>query len=165
MVDEVKPLIRVQTPDEKADFIDISRRHATPEMVLRAQIAEAEQKANAPKIPFDKKLPYPGTAVIEDFNKAAKMAELSAVGYVGNKKVSETTRENLRKEALKNMDWTKYTDPKNFLLIDSSERIDEHLTKTNPGKSIFVKKRSYTFKGHVQKYVVMEDAASAINRA
>jgi hypothetical protein len=44
------------------------------------------------------------------------------------------------------IDWAKYSDLKNFVLLDEGERNDEHLTKRNPGIDVMVKKKVYQFK-------------------
>jgi hypothetical protein len=165
LVDEVKTIIREQTLMEKEDFQDISKKVITPEMIIRAKIAENEQKAINPKIEFNKKMPYPTSAVLQDFHKAIRMAELEKVGYIGNKKLSSNQRAKLELDALNNLDWKKYNNPENFELIDELEVVDDDLTKKNPGKTIFIRKRIYMFKGHPQKYILMESKEEAIRRA
>ena len=165
MVDEVKSIIREQTPQEKEDYEDISRNKLTYEKVLRGKIAQEEQKANNPKIEFDKKLPYPGVSVLEDFHKAVRLAELSKVGYVGNKKLSDESKKKLEKEAFESISWKQYTEAKNFNLLEENEVVDDDLTKKNPGKTIYVKKKVYEFKDHSQRYVLMESKEEALRRA
>jgi len=63
------------------------------------------------------------------------------------------------------VDWERYSDLKNFEEIESGERVDDYLTKVNPGLLVKVKFKKYRFKGFSNTYRVMEDGPSAINRA
>ena len=65
----------------------------------------------------------------------------------------------------KTIDWKKYSNLKNFEVIEEDERFDPHLTKINPGLHVTSKKTVYRFKGYEHLYIVMEDGPSSIRRA
>ena len=62
------------------------------------------------------------------------------------------------------MDWSKYSDLKNFELIDEHERNDENLTNRHKVQ-VFIKAKKYKFKGFNQTYTIMEDGIVALERA
>jgi len=158
-------VIRQQTPQEEEDFEDIAHKKWTPDRLVRDRIAKEEAEANNPKIPYEKKIPYPGSAVLMDYNKAVKMAELERVGYVGGKSLGPKDIQKIKVQAYKNIDWEKYKKATNFEILEEGERIDDNLTKKNPGLTIVIRKKVMKYKGYPHKYVVMEDTASAIKRA
>lgn len=63
------------------------------------------------------------------------------------------------------MDWSKYSDLKNFEVIDEGEREDEHLSAKNPGLNVQFKYIKYKFIGYSNTYTVMEHRDSALRRA
>ncbi|MHA1876738.1 MAG: hypothetical protein ACTSUC_09880 [Promethearchaeota archaeon] len=63
------------------------------------------------------------------------------------------------------IDWDKYSDLKNFEVIEKGERVDDYLTKINPGLFVSVNYSKYKFKGYSKTYTIMEDKSSAIKRA
>jgi len=156
---------RKQTEAEKNDFEDISHKKITSEKILRARAGIEDQKALDLKVPFEKRLPYPFSCVIEDFNKKVKMAELSKVGFLGDKSLPESEREKIRKKILKDFDWTPYTDPKNFKVIEEVEHHDQDLTKKNQGLGVFIKTKRYDFQGRGKRLSICESQEEAIERA
>ncbi len=63
------------------------------------------------------------------------------------------------------MDWTKYSDLKNFEVIEEDEREDEHLSRKNPGLDVQFKYTKYKYIGYSNTYTVMEHRDSALKRA
>lgn len=63
------------------------------------------------------------------------------------------------------LDWTKYSDLKNFEVVKEGERDDSSLSNKHNGLSISLKWTQYRFKGYGQTYRVMEKPADAILRA
>lgn len=61
--------------------------------------------------------------------------------------------------------WKKYSNLDNFELLEEGERLDEHLTKINPGLHVMAKWIKYKFNGFFGTYKVMEDGPSSIKRA
>jgi len=118
------------------------------EMELQKHEAEATNK----------KLPFARHVVREDFDKAIKIQVDEQLRKYGSiEKPEELT--------LPVIDWDKYSNLKNFDIIEEHERADSHLTRTNPGLNVMMKVVTYKFKGYGQTYKVMEDAPSAITRA
>lgn len=66
----------------------------------------------------------------------------------------------------KDLTWAKYSDIKNFELLETKQRNDSELTKNNPGLNVNIETKVYVFKGYPNnKYTIMEDGAVAIQRA
>ena len=63
------------------------------------------------------------------------------------------------------VDWTKYSDLKNFELISEEERVDDNLTNRNPGLYVQVATKNYKFKGYSNNYIVQESGPDSIKRA
>jgi len=86
--------------------------------------------------------------------------------YIGKVKTQVDREGFLPKDFPKlDIDWSKYSDIKNFELESEGEVFDQEATKKNPGLRVDVKKRVYKFKGYGNIYTVMEDESSAIKRA
>lgn len=62
-------------------------------------------------------------------------------------------------------DWDKYSDLKNFKLIETKERPDTNLSNKNPGLNVTCLTKVYQYIGYDNKYIIMEDASSSISRA
>lgn len=71
------------------------------------------------------------------------------------------------REAIKipTLDWKKYSDLKNFEVIEEGEVPDDNLSLRNPGLNVMVKKTVYKYKGFKETYRVMESGPNAIKRA
>ena len=104
-----------------------------------------------------KGLPFCDRAARDDFND----------GYKGQAEASLRKNGFVKVEDIKPVKivWSKYSDLKNFELVEEGEVADEILTKKNPGLNVSVAKKTYQFKGYSNKYVMMEDGPSAIRRA
>jgi hypothetical protein len=135
---------------ENDGFIPIVGRKKTEEDLFNQRLGEEMTKATEKGLPFAEKA---CKDVIKDWKDDQKKA-MGKLGYIPKELVSAPK-----------IDWNKYSDLKNFVLLDEGERNDEHLTKRNPGLDVMVKKKVYQFKGYSNRYTVMEDGPSAVRRA
>lgn len=78
---------------------------------------------------------------------------------------SQKARYGFVKEALKAFkpDWNRYSDLKNFEIIEQGERVDEQLSK-RANKTVAVHFIVYAFKGRYETYTIMEDGIEASAR-
>jgi len=64
------------------------------------------------------------------------------------------------------VDWTKYSDLKNFELAETTQRADPDLSKHNPGMHVMSEVKNYKFKGYgANTYKVMDDGPTSIRKA
>jgi len=142
-------IIRIQTPEEKADFKDISRKHPTPEQKFNDLVAKKQLEAQKKGLPFCDK------AARDDWKNfyADKKQKLKRQGYLD------------KGDSDPNIDWAKYSDLKNFKVIEEGETYDDELSKRH-NLTVYAKKTTYVFKGY-EKYpiTIMEDGPSSIKRA
>ena len=145
-------LIRDPTADEKKDFIDISYKDSTSaEIKFKSQMADEEQ------IALKKGLPFATNIAINDFKDYYESEVKKAVrkfGYIPKGEIK-----------LFKPDWKKYSDLKNFELINEGEMSDAYLSKNNPGLDVKISWKKYKFKGYNYIYQMMEDSPSAIQKA
>ena len=146
-------IIREPTAEERRDFTPLTggSKSKTSNEVFEEQLAGAEQKAIKEGKPFAAKVAR------DDFNDMIQDQVKKSVRKNGFIEWSEIR--------MPKMDWSKYSDLKNFELVDEGEKADEHLTKTNPGLQVMIKYKKYKFEGYSNTYTVMEDGAAAIARA
>ena len=143
--------IRTPSVDERRDFVPILTAQGIPETAedkFRKKLAEEKLKAT------QKGLPFAGVVAMDEFNsyyKSQKEEQMRKFGYIA--------------EEIKplKVDWAKYSDLKNFDVLEESERVDEQLSKRT-NKQIFLKYKVYQFKGFYHRYTVMEDGQAAIKR-
>lgn len=145
-------IVRQPTTEELTDFKpieDTSGRILTPEDRFLKRLSEEQLKANKVGLPF-------AAALAKEEWKEAYEEQVRGLkrkyGYV---KVDELKEVKI--------DWARYSDLKNFDLLEEYEKIDDYWSK-RMNKNIAVKCRKYQFKGHYRKIDVMEDVQTAINR-
>lgn len=135
---------------ESDGYIPIVGRKLTEEDLFNQKLGEEMQKAIVKKLPFAEK-------AVKDVMKEWKEDKIKAVGRLGY----------VPKELVNppKIDWAKYSDLKNFVVVSEGERADEQSSKRNPGLDVMAKLTRYQFKGYSNIYTVMEDGPSAIRRA
>lgn len=147
-------IIRSPTEDERKDFIPIAdpkRRKKTAQEMFDEELCSHQQNAAKKKLPFAEK------AAKDDFNdyyKGIVQVHMRKYGYVKFEEIKPIK-----------MDWAKYSDLKNFEVIEEDEKYDENLSKHNPGLTVMIKFTKYKYKGYDNTYQVNEDGPSAIARA
>jgi len=155
MADVEDNLFREPTASDKQYFdIDLNKpkRQKTSHEKFETELGEKELEATKKGLPFAK------VVARADFQAAIKSQIDEQLRQYGSVEYPEKIK-------LPEMDWNKYSDLKNFELIDEGETYDPYLTKTNPGLSVNASKKVYRFKGYGNKYTVMEDGPGAIKRA
>lgn len=134
-------------------FIPIARQGGikvkSPEAQLSAEISKYQLEAN------QKGLPFAAMAVRNDFKERMDNWEKEW------KRQGFTTKE---KPSFKEIDWKKYSDLKNFELIDEGEQFDMHLSKRH-SVDIMVKFKKYKYKGYRNTFTIMESGNLAVQRA
>lgn len=149
----VDSIIRTPTDEERRDFTPIAEpgKRKTVKEVFIEKLNEEQAKANK------KGLPFCDRAAKDDFEEH----------YESQAKKSMKEHGYVKMEDIKpvKINWEKYSDLKNFELIDEGEVFDEFLTKRNPGLTVNAWKKVYKFKGYSNKYTLMEDGPSSIARA
>jgi len=146
-------IIRNPTPEEKMDFIPIATRSGkviSPEIKLAIILAEEGQKALKKGLPF-------AAQVARDDWKEAYESQIKA----SKKKHGSVDPADIK---LVEMDFSKYSNLKNFDVIEEGDKFDEHLSKRS-NLQVFVKFTIYRFKGYSNTYIIMEDPYNAIDRA
>lgn len=144
---------RQPTQNELASYIDVpihtgAGRVLTPKDRFNARIAQEVLKCTKKGIPFAEAVARADVKdIIDSFNKKWKRQ-----GFVdSNYKFPE-------------IDWNKYSDLKNFEVLDEGQVNDKYLSKIHR-LPIFVKYKKYRFKGFSNTYNVMEPEEEAIERA
>ena len=121
-----------------------------PNAKFQAELAKQQEIANK------KGLPFASAAARADWkdnlDEQAKRS-LRKNGYVNSNDIK-----------IPDIDWSKYSDLNNFELIEEGETYDDQLSKRY-SKPVYVARKTYRFKGFSNKYRIMEDAYSAVNRA
>lgn len=110
------------------------------------------------KLAHKKRLPFARHAARDDFNQTIESQVKSQLKQYGSIEKPEELK-------LPNIDWSKYSDLKNFKVIGEHERADNNLSRQNPGLSVQVKVITYKFNGYGQTYKIMESGPDAITRA
>lgn len=146
-------IIRNPTQNEQGDFAVLSTKHGrvkTPQDRFKAEISKHELEATKKGLPF-----------------ASQAAWIETKEFLENEVKSQIKKYGYLKESVKmpKIDWNKYSDLKNFELVDSGETSDRQLSKENPGIPVKLKWNKYQFKGYSYTYKVMESAEDAVARA
>jgi len=113
---------------------------------------------NQEKIANKARLPFARHAAREDFDKFIKSQvdeQLRKYGSV----------EHPEELTLPVIDWSKYSNLKNFDLIKTHERPDTNLSNKNPGLNVQSLVETYKYKGYGQIYKIMEAGPDSIARA
>ena len=148
------PIIRTPTDDERKDFTPLAepqKRKRNAKERFNDELCMAQQEAAKKKLPFCER------AARDDFNDYYKNQVQMHTRKYGYVKLEEI-------KPIK-MDWNKYSDLKNFEVLEEGEKFDEHLTKVNPGLTVMVKWIRYKYKEYDNTYEVHESGPDAINRA
>lgn len=121
----------------------------SPRDLFEEEIAKEEKKT------IKKGLPFAIGALRAETSDVAKAWEnrWRRRGYIDTKNDPRPT-----------VGWNRYSDLKNFEVLDSGEKNDPFLTKVNKFP-VFVKWTKYKFKDFPETYTVMESAESALDRA
>lgn len=147
-------IIRNPTADELNDFIPIDTKRKNKRNSkerFEDKLSEEEQKAMKKTLPF---AAQPARLEFNDYYELEVKKNIRLNGYLVIEDIKTFE-----------MDWTKYSDLKNFEVIDEGEREDEHLSRKNPGLNVQFKYIKYKFKGYSNTYTVMEHRDSALRRA
>ena len=146
-------IIRNPTADEKMDFTPVADKRGrikSPKAKFTAVLVKEEAKART------KLLPFASHAARDDYND-----EL-------DRQVKKSIRKNGYADPndikLPKIDWSIYSDVKNFELVGEGNKPDEHLSKRH-NKPISIKWKKYQYKGYSNTYRVMEDPFDAIKRS
>lgn len=147
-------IIRDPTAEELQDFIPIDRkkkRKPDAKQKFEQKLSDEEQKAMKLKLPF---AAQPARLEFNDYYELEVKKNIRLNGYLVIEDIKPFE-----------MDWNKYSDLKNFEVIDEGETVDEHLSRKNPGLNVVFKYTKYKFKGYSNTYTVMEHRDSALRRA
>lgn len=142
------------------DFVPIEgrkKRKLTAEELFNETLASEEQKAIKTLDKDNVGLPFAARAARDDFKDYYDLEVKKNIRLNGYLEPSEI-------KPLK-MNWAKYSDLKNFEIIDEGEAQDEYLTKVNPGLFVQARYKKYQFKGYSNTYSCMEDGPSSLKRA
>jgi len=152
----MEPNIFRKVTDKDKPFIDVDlnrpKNKKTSHEKFQEELVKHEQAATK------KGLPFARHAAVDDFKQGIERqisAQLKKYGKV----------EHPEKLKVPEIDWAKYSDLKNFELVNTKERPDTNLTNKNPGLSVRMITKTYEFKGWGNKYIVMESGPDAIQRA
>lgn len=151
--------IREPNQEEKNDFIPLvtpsQGNYISPTDRFSKKIAEerlkAQEKSDSDGLP----LPFADGAAREEWQSS----------YDEQIKEQKKKYGFVKPEEIKpfNADWKKFSDLKNFDLLESGERLDDQISKRY-AKTITLKYKVYQFKGHYKRYTVMEDGIRAVER-
>ena len=141
------------TDENSQAFVPIelpSGKVQTPKDKFNERLGEEEQKAMKLGKPFAIWAAREDIKEIqENFNK-----QFRRQGYVKGFKIP----------TLDEIDWSKYSDLKNFVLLEESEENDAGLTKMHIAP-INIRYKKYQYKGYSNTTTVMESKETAIQRA
>lgn len=134
-------MIPLQTPSRT--------RVITPRARFEKKMAEEEKKANKKGLPFAINVLRAETAdAVDDWEKRWKRR-----GYV-----------DIKTDPYPTVDWSKYSDLKNFEVLEEDEKLDPYLSDKHR-LPVTIKYIKYKFKGFKYTYTVMESPTEAIDRA
>ena len=120
----------------------------TPHVLFEEVMSKESQKATRNKLPFAE-----ATARADYRDKLEEWEKTyRRQGYAIKKKPT-----------FEDIDWGKYSDLKNFELIDEGQTRDKGLSKEYK-VSVFVRWKKYKFKGFSNTYTVMEDPDDSLAR-
>lgn len=128
------------------------RRQKNAREKFEIELQLQEKTANKAGLPFARHVAR------EEFNKEIKVQIDKQLREYGSVEKPEELK-------LPVMDWNKYSDLKNFELIETKFVSDNNLSKHNPGLNVKVKTEVYKYKGYGQTFKIMESGPDAITRA
>lgn len=123
-------------------------KYMSPKDKFSQKLAEEEQKAVKKGLPF---AAAAARADVEDINRDL-VNQLKRQGYVS------------KEYRLGGIDWNKYSDLKNFELVDEGTQHDAGLSDKHR-LPVYVKWKKYKYKGFSNFYIVMEPTEEAVKRA
>lgn len=149
-------IIRNSTDRDK-QYMDIDlnapRKRKNARELFTQELIKYEQEATKNGLPFARH------AAREDFESEINKQVNDQLKKYGSIEYPEQIK-------VPTLNWSQYSDLKNFELIEESERVDDNLSHKNPGLNVSIKVTRYQYKDHAaHKYIVMEDGPSAIKRA
>lgn len=155
-------ILRNARPDELAgDVTDETSKAFVPIVTPTGKVLSVKDRfeariAKEGQIAIKKGLPFATIVVREEikdlqdeFDKKFKRQ-----GYVKNFKIP----------TLDEIDWKKYSDVKNFEVLEEGKEHDKYLSKIHR-LPVFIKYTKYKYKGFSNTYTVMEAEESALIRA
>ena len=148
-MDETR-IIRYPERSELKDFIPLQTpigKVTSPKDKFNERIANEQLKATKKGLPFAEVAVR--ADVIDEMEKYLK--------------VWKRTGDN-NKDWNPKIDWDKYSDLKNFEIIDTGKTYDKQSSKENR-LPVFVKYKTYKYKGFSNTYTVMEQEEMAIQQA
>ena len=147
----------IMRPMNQSDgqFIDVNLNKPKRKKTSREVFTKELQKQEI--IATKKGLPFARHAVRDDFERDLKAQHDEMMRMEG---VVDGTKLKIPK-----IGWSKYSDLKNFDLVDEGEKFDTNLSNKNPGISVNIAKKTYQYKGYGNTYRVMESGDDAIKRA
>jgi hypothetical protein len=122
-------------------------KFVTPRDRLHARMNQEENKAAIKGLPFSR---AGVMGEVEDLNRTA-INQLKRQGYVN-------------KDLNLNIDWSKYSDLKNFEVLSEGTQHDENLSNRHK-LPIYIKWTKYRFIGTSEEITIMEPAETAVKRA
>ena len=138
-------IIRPQTDSEKKDFtslyVDDPNRKFKKELVKQATLAHK------------KGLPFAEKVAQDEFNEVIQTQAKESLKLHG--------KVNIEDIKIPTMDWEKYSDLKNFTLINTKKVRDKYLSTLHK-MPIFIESKEYKFKGYGNIYRMMEDGDVAL---
>jgi len=155
MVDVENTIFRQATDSDKPFFeVDLNKPKYKKSARERFEEELGKKELDAVK----SALPFAKQAARNDFEATVQSQIQEQLRLYGRIEYPEQIK-------VPTIDWNKYSDLKNFEIIEEGEVNDSNLTKNNPGLNVTVKKVTYQYKGYGNKYTVMESASEAIKRA
>ena len=139
---EIGNIQRTPTDKEQKDFTQIGVK--TPKDIFNKKLFAEKLKANK------KGFPFCDAAARDDFNDSYKiqvtklLRKYGSIGIEAKKEIKQP-----------DMEWSQYSDLKNFELIKESERFDQHLSKRY-NKQVYLKYNVYKYKEYGNLYTMME---------
>ena len=145
-------LSRLTVDGVKGVNLNKSRRDLTAHEKFEIELKKQEADATLKGLPFARHVARDDFKTTIKVQIDAQLREFGSIEYPEKIKLPE-------------IDWSKYTDMKNFELITQKVVPDSNLSKLNPGLNVLIDTKKYKFKGYAQTYTMMESGPSAITRA
>jgi hypothetical protein len=144
-------IIRDPNTEERKDFENIGFKEDAGKSKFEKQLADAGQAAIKKGLPFAEKA---ARDEFKDYYENAMKENIRKNGYLNPSEIKPIK-----------IDFTEFSDTKNFELLEEGEIADQQLTKHNPGLDVKVAFKKWKYKGYSNTYTVMESQSDAILRA
>ncbi len=127
----------------------VDLKKISPEEKFKKEVIKFEQKATKESKPFARH------AAMDDRSEYQEKVKqtIKRMGYLPKDFQKYKT------------DWKKYSDIKNFKLVETKERPDTNLSNKNPGLNVTSLTKVYQYTGYDNKYIIMESGPDSIKRA